>query len=130
MADRKWTLVVMPHGSGASRVVQLSQTALKVGATLGVALVLVALVLGFTTVSRGVDIQRATVVEQENAVLADQLAQLQGRLVLLEDTLSASPGWCPHPAGPLGPDGPERPHPPRQPPRGLVHRGGRQPELP
>ena len=89
MADRKWTLVVMPHGSGASRVIQLSQTALKVGATLCAVLFLVAAILGFTTVSRGVDLRRATVVEQENAVLADQLAQLQGRLVLLEDTLSA-----------------------------------------
>ena len=28
-AERKWTLMVVPHGSGASRAVELSQTVVK-----------------------------------------------------------------------------------------------------
>ena len=89
MADRKWTLVLMPHGSGASRVIQVSQTALKLAAAVGGALVLLALVFGYTTVSRGVDLRRASEIEQENTTLATRLSGLQGRLHLLEDTLSA-----------------------------------------
>jgi murein DD-endopeptidase MepM/ murein hydrolase activator NlpD len=89
MADRKWTLVLMPHGSGASRVFQLSQTALKVGATVAGALVLLALVFGYTTVSRSVDLRQASAMAQENASLASSLSGLQGRLDQLEDTLSA-----------------------------------------
>ena len=89
MAERKWTLVLMPHGSGASRVIQVSQTALKVAAAVGGALVLLALVLGYTTVSRSVDLRRASEMARENATLATSLSGLQGRLDLLEDTLSA-----------------------------------------
>jgi murein DD-endopeptidase MepM/ murein hydrolase activator NlpD len=89
MAERKWTLVLMPHGSGASRVVQLSHTALKVAAAVAGAVVLLALVLGYTTVSRSVDLRRASEMARENATLATSLSGLQGRLDLLEDTLSA-----------------------------------------
>lgn len=89
MAERKWTLVLMPHGSGASRVIQVSQTALKVAAAVGGALVLLALVLGYTTVSRSVDLRQASEMARENETLATSLSGLQGRLDQLEDTLSA-----------------------------------------
>ncbi len=55
------------------------------GETIGPA----ALVLGYTTVSRSVDLRRASEMARENATLATSLSGLQGRLDLLEDTLSA-----------------------------------------
>ena len=80
--------MVVPEGTGASRAVQVSQSVLKVGA-LGLGLfVLLALVLGYATVSRSVDLSRAARLEHENQQLAATLGQLNARIASLSDTLS------------------------------------------
>jgi murein DD-endopeptidase MepM/ murein hydrolase activator NlpD len=87
MADRRWTFMVVPEGTGASRAIQVSQSVLKVGA-LGLGLfVLLALVLGFATVSRSVDLSRAARLERENQQLAATLGQLNARIASLSDTV-------------------------------------------
>jgi len=87
MADRRWTFMVVPEGTGASRAIQVSQSVLKVGA-IGLGLfVLLALVLGFATVSRSVDLSRAARLERENQQLAATLGQLNARIASLSDTV-------------------------------------------
>lgn len=79
--------MVVPEGTGASRAIQVSQSVLKVGAIgLGL-LVLLALVLGYATVSRSVDLSRAARLERENRQLAATLGQLNARISGLSDTL-------------------------------------------
>jgi murein DD-endopeptidase MepM/ murein hydrolase activator NlpD len=87
MAERRWTFVVVPHGSGASKVIQVSQTVLKLIATSAIGLALMALLLGYATISRSVDLSRATQLERENAQLAQALGQLHTRVATLTDTL-------------------------------------------
>ena len=79
--------MVVPEGTGASRAIQVSQSVLKVGA-IGLGLfVLLALVLGFATVSRSVDLSRAARLEHENQQLAATLGQLNARIASLSDTV-------------------------------------------
>lgn len=80
--------MVVPEGTGASRAIQVSQSVLKIGA-IGLGLfVLLALVLGYATVSRSIDLRRAERLERENQQLAATLGQLNARISSLSDTLS------------------------------------------
>ncbi len=88
MSQRKWTIVLVPPGSGASKMIEVSQRLLKAAASVGMVLGLTALALGYGTVSRSVDLERAARLERENAQLAQQIGQLQGQLLDLSDTLS------------------------------------------
>lgn len=79
--------MVVPEGTGASRAIQVSQSVLKLGA-IGLGLfVLLALVLGYATVSRSVDLSRAARLERENQQLAATLGELNARISTLSDTL-------------------------------------------
>ncbi|MBA2628177.1 MAG: hypothetical protein H0U85_09195, partial [Gemmatimonadales bacterium] len=87
MGKRRWTVVLVPHGSEPSRIVEVSYTVLKLAAGACVAVVLISLLLGYASVSRSVDISRAVKLEQENAALAAQIGELHGRMGSLSDTL-------------------------------------------
>ncbi|MGH7701718.1 MAG: peptidoglycan DD-metalloendopeptidase family protein [Gemmatimonadales bacterium] len=87
MPERRWTLVVVPPGSGASKVIEVSQTLLKLAAGLAVVFALAALLLGYGTVARSIDISRNARLARENAMLAEQIGQLHGRVNILSDTL-------------------------------------------
>ncbi len=79
--------MVVPEGTGASKAIQVSQSVLKLGA-IGLGLfVLLALVLGYATVSRSVDLSRAARLERENQQLAATLGQLNAQIATLSDTL-------------------------------------------
>jgi murein DD-endopeptidase MepM/ murein hydrolase activator NlpD len=88
MSERKWTLVVVPPGSDASKVIEVSQRVLKTATGFGAVVGLLALLLGYGTVSRTVDLQHAAQLERENARLAEELGRLHGQLSNLSDTLS------------------------------------------
>ncbi len=88
MAKRRWTVVLVPHGSEPSRIIEVSYAVLKVAATLCVAVVVISLLIGYASLSRSVDITRASRLEQENAALAAQLGELHGRVSHLSDTLA------------------------------------------
>jgi murein DD-endopeptidase MepM/ murein hydrolase activator NlpD len=88
MSERKWTLVVVPPGSGASRIVEVSQRLLKTALGFGAVIGLVALLLGYGTLSRTVNLQRTAQLERENAQLAEELGRLHGQLSNLSDTLT------------------------------------------
>src|SRR5437773_2566836 len=87
-AERRWTVMVVPHGSGTSRAVELSQTVVKVLAGIGSVVALAFLVLGAAAISRGVNITRSRALENENRLLADEVQRMRERLVGLRDTLN------------------------------------------
>ncbi|HTS88357.1 MAG TPA: M23 family metallopeptidase [Gemmatimonadales bacterium] len=87
MSERKWTLVVVPPGSGASRAIEVSQRVLKAVTGFAGVLGLVALFLGYGTVSHTLNLHRAAQLERENAELAEQLGQLHGQIANLSDTI-------------------------------------------
>jgi murein DD-endopeptidase MepM/ murein hydrolase activator NlpD len=87
MSKRRWTLVLVPHGSEPSRIVEVSYGLLRLvtGAVGGV--VVIALLAGYITVSHTTDLSRAARLQQENASLAREIGELHGRLATLADTL-------------------------------------------
>ena len=88
MAKRRWTLVLVPHGSEPSRIVEVSYNLLRgVLALVGV-FVVVGLLVGYLTVSHTTDLTRAARLQQENTSLAREIGELHGRLTSLADTLS------------------------------------------
>jgi murein DD-endopeptidase MepM/ murein hydrolase activator NlpD len=87
MPERKWTLVVMPPGASASKVIEVSQALLKLAAGVAVVLMLVAALLGYGTVAKSISLQRSSALERENAQLAEEIGQLNGRVHNLSDTL-------------------------------------------
>ncbi len=86
--ERRWTVMLVPHGSGASRAVEVSQTVVKALVGIGSVVALVFLVLGGAAISRGVNITRSRALERENRLLADEIQRLRERLVGLRDTLN------------------------------------------
>ena len=89
MAKRRWTLVISPPGSGASKVFEVSTQALKVVGGVSLVLALVALLLGYSTFSRSLHLSHANAVERENTELSTEIARLGGRIDSLSDTLDA-----------------------------------------
>lgn len=87
MVKRRWTLVIVPPGSGASRIIEVSQSLLKVAAGVAAVAVLLAIGLGYSTYSRSLHLSHASAVEKENRSLSTEIAQLSGRIDSLSDTL-------------------------------------------
>lgn len=88
MANRRWTVMVVPHGAGSSRSVAVSATVAKLLA--GVATVAVASVLAavVTVLTHTVDATRNAQLERQNQVLAGEIQRLGGRVENLSDTLA------------------------------------------
>src|SRR5881296_2956376 len=87
-AERRWTLMVVPHGSGSSRAVEVSQTFVKALVGIGSVVALAFLVLGAAAISRGVNITRSRALENENRLLAEEVQRMRERLVVLTDTIN------------------------------------------
>ena len=87
-AERRWTVMLVPHGSGKSRAVEVSQTVVKALIGIGGVVALLFLVLGGTALSRGVNVTKSRALERENQVLASEIQRLRERLVGLRDTLN------------------------------------------
>ena len=89
MSKPRWTIVVVPQGSSATKIIEVSQTALKLVVSLAVAGAMLVLLLGYATVRRSLNLARTDRVERENQALATDLEQMQGRLTTLNLTISA-----------------------------------------
>lgn len=87
MSKRRWTVVIVPQGSSASKILEVSHTALKLVGSLVLAASALALLLGYATVRRSLNLARADRLELENARLADELNLLHGRMTTLTDTM-------------------------------------------
>jgi murein DD-endopeptidase MepM/ murein hydrolase activator NlpD len=87
-AERRWTIMLVPHGSGSSRAVELSHVVVKSFMGIGVVVVLGTVVLGLAAIGRGVSVTRNRVLDHENRVLVDEVQRMRDRLVRLSDTLN------------------------------------------
>ena len=88
MAKRRWTVVFVPHDSEPSRIMEVSYRLVKTAIAGAVIAAGAALVLGYVTVSRSVDLSKSSQLAQENARLEQQLDELNNRLTGLADTIS------------------------------------------
>jgi len=88
MSKRRWTIIVVPQGSSASKIVEVSTTVLKLAGSLVMAATVLALLLGYATVRRSINIAHAGRLERENAHLANDLNILHGRMSALVDTVA------------------------------------------
>lgn len=89
MAKRRWTVVVVPHGSGESKTLQLSLRAVRVLAGVFGSIAVVAAVLGFTIVSKSVDLTRLERLDRHNQALVEQIERARQSLIVLQDTVAA-----------------------------------------
>ncbi|MGH7529324.1 MAG: M23 family metallopeptidase [Gemmatimonadales bacterium] len=87
-AERRWTVMLVPHGSGASRAVEISQTVAKALLGIGGAVALLFIILGGTAISRGISVTRSRSLERENRLLAGEIQRLREGLAGLRDTLN------------------------------------------
>ena len=87
MAKRRWTVVLVPHTSEPSRIIEVSYGVLKsLAVAVGVVAIL-ALLLGYGAVSRTADLQRTARLQGKRAAGA-AAGEINGRLATLTDTLS------------------------------------------
>ncbi|MGH7533720.1 MAG: M23 family metallopeptidase, partial [Gemmatimonadales bacterium] len=87
MDERRWRVVVVPPGAGASKVLEVSQTVVKLVVGVGLVVGLAAVLLSYVTLSRSIAISRAASLARQNQLLAEQLGQMQGRINEFKDTL-------------------------------------------
>jgi len=87
MSKRRWTIVVVPQGSSATKIIEVSNTALKLLGSLAVAATMLVLLLGYATVRRSLNLARADRMERDNHTLAADLEQMHGRLSTLNETI-------------------------------------------
>jgi murein DD-endopeptidase MepM/ murein hydrolase activator NlpD len=88
MAKRRWTVVLVPHGSEPSKIIEVSYGVLKMMAA-GIAVaVVIALLVGYATISRTADLSQAVRLQRENSILSQEIGVLRDRLTNLADTLS------------------------------------------
>src|SRR2546427_3975756 len=86
-AEGGGTVMVVPHGAGSSRAVEVSQTFVKALIGIGSVVALTFLVLGVAAISRGVNITHSRALENENRLLADEIQRMRERMTGLRDTL-------------------------------------------
>ncbi len=80
--------MLVPHGSGTSRAVEVSQTVVKALVGIGTVFAVLFLVLGGAAIARGVNITRSRALERENRLLGDEIQRIRERLAGLHDTLN------------------------------------------
>jgi murein DD-endopeptidase MepM/ murein hydrolase activator NlpD len=88
MAKRRWTILLVPNGAAPSKVLEVSRGLLRFAGTLGVVLFVSALLVGYATVSRRLDLSRTAALEAENQRLVREITDLSGRLEHLSDTIA------------------------------------------
>ena len=87
MAQRHWSVVIVPHGSSESRSLRVSARAVKVLAVVAVTVLFATTGLGYAIVARAVDLSRLERMERRNLLLAEELEQARTAVVALADTV-------------------------------------------
>ncbi|HET8649229.1 MAG TPA: M23 family metallopeptidase [Gemmatimonadales bacterium] len=87
MAKRRWTVVLVPHGSEPSKILEVSGHAIRLGGVLVLALVFGSLLVGYAAFGRSVDLSRSARLSAENVALTRDLSDLNRRLGHLSDTM-------------------------------------------
>ena len=79
--------MLVPHGSGPTRALEVSRPAVRSLSAITVTAVLAALILIVAAIARGVSITRASLLENENHALLDQIQSVREHLAVLSDSL-------------------------------------------
>jgi murein DD-endopeptidase MepM/ murein hydrolase activator NlpD len=87
MASRRWTVMLIPHGTGDTKSTSVSTTLVKVVAGIATVVVVAALAATYGVVSRTVDLARSQRLERANRALTAEVAILGQRVSTLSDTL-------------------------------------------
>jgi hypothetical protein len=88
MAKRRWTILLVPNGAAPSKVLEVSRGLLRLAGTVGVLLFVSAVLVGYATMSRRLDLSRTAALEAENARLVREIGNLSGKLDHLSDTIA------------------------------------------
>jgi hypothetical protein len=88
MAKRRWTILLVPNGAAPSKVLEVSRGLLRLAGTVGVLLFVSAVLVGYATMSRRLDLSRTAALEAENARLMREIGDLSGKLDHLSDTIA------------------------------------------
>jgi len=89
MPERRWRILFVPDGSSASRVIDLSQTAIRALVSLAVTGVAIVLLIGYAAVSKGIDGASHEALERENDRLSTEVIRLEAQVAQVTDTISA-----------------------------------------
>jgi hypothetical protein len=89
-AERRWTVMLVPHDSGSPRAVEVSHSVVKSLAGIGGVAVVALAILGVAAIARGVTITRTRMLEHEHGVLVDEIQRVRQDLVALRDTLDSA----------------------------------------
>jgi len=88
MASRRWTVLLVPHGSGSTRSLSVSVTVAKLAAGIATVVLASALAATYGVVSHTVDLTRSQRLEKANQALTSEVATLGRRVGALSDTLA------------------------------------------
>jgi hypothetical protein len=86
MNERRWTLLVVPHGSDSPRTFTLTERALRIGSAFA-ALVGIVAAIGIGVLVSTIGMPTSRIAQRENRLLSQELIDLKIRLRHLEDTL-------------------------------------------
>ena len=86
MNERRWTLLVVPHGSDSPRTFTLTERALRIGSAFAAVVGIVAAV-GIGVLVSTIGMPTSRIAQRENRLLSQELIDLKIRLRHLEDTL-------------------------------------------
>jgi murein DD-endopeptidase MepM/ murein hydrolase activator NlpD len=89
MAKRRWTIMLVPHGSEPSRIVEVTSSWLKLGVLAVLTVVSVALLTGYGVAYLRGRTGAMTRAAAEREALAAELGRLNSRLGTLTDTVNA-----------------------------------------
>jgi murein DD-endopeptidase MepM/ murein hydrolase activator NlpD len=88
MADRHWTVVFVPEGAGGSRAIRVSLRAFRTLSTAAVLFAVAAVVLGYSVLTRTVDLSHLDRIQRRNQLLAEELEATRAIIGDLRDTIS------------------------------------------
>jgi septal ring factor EnvC (AmiA/AmiB activator) len=88
MAERRWTVLFVPHGAGPSKAFPVSSSGLRVVAALGALAAVLVLATAVGVMVNAVELARNRRLERENRLLSSEIARLDQRVHTLSDTLA------------------------------------------
>lgn len=87
--NRRWTVLLVPHGARGSRSIEVSARALKWIASLSGTLAVGLLAFTVMTVTKSIDLTRLDRLQRANVLLGQELDIARAQLAQLQDTLTA-----------------------------------------
>lgn len=88
MTKRRWTVLLVPHGSGESHGFEVSARLIRVVTGTVAALAVAALVFTYATVTKSLNLAHLDQLEETNRLLAQELELTRGTLAQIGDTLA------------------------------------------